>query len=57
MQDSLPTDIDWRKNAFIFSMFRLFSGKAAKPVHELLHFNNMKPKVFMLDGILNGDSP
>jgi hypothetical protein len=57
MQDSLPTNIYWWKSAFIFNMSGLFSGKAAKPVHELLHFNNVKPMVFMLGVILNGDSP
>ena len=57
MQDSWPTNIYRWKSAFIFSMSRLFSGKAVKPVHELLHFNNMKPVVFMLGVILNGDLP
>jgi len=57
MQDSLPADIYWWKSAFIFNMSRSFSDKAGKPVHELLHFNNVKPVVFMLGVILNGDLP
>jgi len=57
MQDSLPANNYWGKTAFIFNMSRPFSDKAGKPVHELLHFNNVKPLVFMLGVILNGDIP
>jgi hypothetical protein len=53
-QDGLPANIYWWKSAFIFNMPRLFSGKAMKPVHELLCFNNVKPNQKIAGSIPDG---